>query len=185
MDRNEFTRIVDRYYDDVKRIPFAGCKNIYDSEDIAQTVFMKLSQYRGDFENDEHIKKWLIKVAVNEYRSLWRNPWKTRVEYNLPERSANNSYNTNRDLQNNTVLEAVMSLKRKYREIIHLFYYEEYSAKEIGKLLEVSESTVFKRLQRAREQIKKYLQNKECTDDFTAENDTICKAFVQQRKESL
>ncbi len=55
MDRNEFTRIVDRYYDDVKRIAFAGCKNIYDSEDIAQTVFMKLSQYRGDFENDEHI----------------------------------------------------------------------------------------------------------------------------------
>ena len=70
MDRIEFTRIVDQYYDDVKRIAFAGCKNTYDAEDVAQTVFMKLSQYQGNFKSDEHIKKWLIKVAVNEYRPL-------------------------------------------------------------------------------------------------------------------
>ena len=57
-------------------------------------------------------------------------------------------------------MEAVLSLKAKYREIVHLFYYEEYSAKEIGELLGMSEGTVFKRLQRAREQIKDYIIKK-------------------------
>ena len=175
MDRNEFTRIVNRYYDDVKRIAFAGCKNIYDAEDVAQTVFMKLSQYSEDFENDEHIKKWLIKVAVNEYKSLWRSPWKTKVEYSIPERSTKES---NRDSQNSAVLEAVLSLKRKYREVIHLFYYEEYSAKEISELLGISENTVFKRLSRAREQLKKYLYDKEGLINLPADNKAICKPFV-------
>ena len=158
MDRNEFTRIIERYYDDVKRIAFAGCKNMYDAEDIAQTVFLKLSQYSGTFEDDEHIKKWLIRVAVNEYKSLWRSPWKTKVEYNVPERAAKS---TGGGSSSNGVLEAVMGLKRKYREVIHLYYYEEYSAGEISELLGVSENTVFKRLQRARDQIKQCLNNAE------------------------
>ena len=182
MDRDEFARIVDHWYDDVKRIAFAGCKNIYDAEDIAQIVFMKLSQFQGDFENDEHIKRWLIKVAVNEYKSLWRSPWKTKVEYVIPEQSTNNS---NRDPQTSAVLEAVMSMKRKYREVIHLFYYEEYSAKEISTLLGISENTVFKRLQRAREQIKKYIQDKEENLGIPSDNKALCTSFLQQRKELL
>jgi len=55
------------------------------------------------------------------------------------------------------VLDAVMKLKKKYREIVHLFYYEEYSAKEIAEILDLNEGTVFKRIQRAREQIKAYM----------------------------
>ncbi len=121
MDKEEFTRIVDQYYDDVKRIAFAGCKNIYDAEDIAQTVFLKLSQYKGIFENDEHAKKWLIRVAVNEYKSLWHSPWKTKIEYNVPE-LASKSPGKNTVSPHNDVLDAVMSLKRKNREVIYLFY---------------------------------------------------------------
>lgn len=175
MDKDEFARIVNYYYDDVKRIAIAGCKNFYDAEDIAQIVFMKLLQFNGDFESDEHIKKWLIKVAVNEYKSLWRSSWKTKVEYDISKQFTNN---TSRDSINDVVFEAVMSLKRKYREIIHLFYYEEYSAKEIGKLLGMSENTVFKRLQRAREQLKKYIQDREEILNSTSDKDEICKQFL-------
>ena len=163
MSKGEFTRIVGLFYDDIKRIAFAGCKNIYDAEDITQTVFLKLSKNTDEFENDEHVKKWLIKVAVNEYKSLWRSPWKTKVEYNIPERAAKNSAgSTSQGSVQNEVFDAVIKLKRKYREVIHLFYYEEYSAKEIAELIGVTENTVFKRLQRGREQIKTYLENKEC-----------------------
>ena len=174
MDKEEFTRIVDQYYDDVKRIAFAGCKNIYDAEDIAQTVFLKLSQYKGIFENDEHAKKWLIRVAVNEYKSLWHSPWKTKIEYNVPE-LASKSPGKNTVSPHNDVLDAVMSLKRKNREVIYLFYYEEYSAKEISELLGISEATVYKRLQRAREQIKAHLRGKEEYISDTTTVKTDCK----------
>ena len=62
------------------------------------------------------------------------------------------------------VADAVLKLKQKYREVIHLYYYEEYSAKEIGEMLGISENTVFKRLQRARENLKEKLVGNERTE---------------------
>lgn len=56
MTSQEYTRIVNLYIDDVKRVAFASCKTAYDSEDITQTVFMKLLKYGGKFESDEHVK---------------------------------------------------------------------------------------------------------------------------------
>ena len=156
MDKEEYTRIVNQYYDDIKRVAFAGCRDMYDAEDITQITFLKLLWHDEDFKDDDHLKKWLIRVAVNESKSLWRSPWKSKVDFYIPERSSS----TGRNSEQTLVMEAVLSLKVKYREIVHLFYYEEYSAKEIGELLGMSEGTVFKRLQRAREQIKDYIIKK-------------------------
>ncbi|MBR4816097.1 MAG: sigma-70 family RNA polymerase sigma factor, partial [Lachnospiraceae bacterium] len=72
MDKQEYIRLVEKYYEDIKRVAFAGCKDMYDAEDITQTAFMKLLKTSESFEEDENIKKWLIRVAVNEYKSLWR-----------------------------------------------------------------------------------------------------------------
>ncbi len=157
MEKEEYIRIVNLYYDDVKRVALTECRNIYDAEDIAQTTFMKLLNHNEVFNDDEHLKKWLIRVAVNECKTLWRNPWKTKVDYFVPERAVGGG---GRDNVSKEVLEAVLSLKKKNREIIHLFYFEEYSAKEIAGILGISEDTVFKRLQRARGQLKKYLEKK-------------------------
>ena len=169
MDKQEYTRIVELYYDDIKRVAFAGCKNIHDAEDIAQAVFLKLLKHTGEFENYDHLKKWLIRVTVNECKSLWRSPWKTKVDYFVPERAVGNS---GKDREKIEVMNAVLSLKQKYREIVHLFYFEEYSAKEISEILGVSEGTVFKRLQRAREQIKEYIsKNTGDSSKETTENE--------------
>ena len=156
MDKEEYTRIVKKYYDDIKRVAFAGCNNIYDAEDVAQAVFLKLLRHSDEFDDEDHLKKWLIRVAVNESRSLWRSPWKTKVDFFVPE---NIMSQRGTERRNPLVIEAVQSLKQKYREVVHLFYYEEYNAKEISELLGISENTVFKRLQRARDQIKKHLSN--------------------------
>jgi len=151
MDKTEYIRLVEKYYEDVKRVAFAGCRDMYDAEDIAQTVFMKLLSTSETFEDDEHLKMWLIRVTVNEYKSLWRSPWKSKVDFYIPEEKPNA---ISRDDEKYLVLEAVLKLKQKYREVIHLFYYEDYSAKEIGEMLGISESTVFKRLQRGRDKLK-------------------------------
>ena len=163
MGNEEYTRIVDMYYEDVVKVSYAVCKDIYDAEDIAQTTFIKLLNYSGDFDDDYHIKRWLIKVAVNECRMLWKTPWKTKVDYYIPEKSVQSK---GKNDEEQLVFEAVMSLKKKYREIVHFFYYEEYSAKEIAEILGVNENTVFKRLQRAREQIKTYLLRKNSKEEI-------------------
>ena len=154
MDKEEYIRIVEKYYEDVKRVAFAGCRDMYDAEDIAQTVFMKLLSTSEIFEDDENLKMWLIRVAVNEYKSLWRSPWKSKVDFYIPEEKPGKK---DRNEEKYLVLEAVLKLKQKYREVIHLFYYEDYSAKEIGELLGISESTVFKRLQRGRDRLREQI----------------------------
>jgi RNA polymerase sigma-70 factor (ECF subfamily) len=154
MNNDEYARIVKLYYEDIKKVSFALCKNLYDAEDVTQTTFIKLLNQKEEFDDDYHIKRWLIKVAINECRMLWKSPWKTKVDYYVPEKAVNHRGMDDEEL---LVLDAVMKLKKKYREIVHLFYYEEYSAKEIAEILDLNEGTVFKRLQRAREQIKAYM----------------------------
>ena len=154
MNNDEYARIVKLYYEDIKKVSFALCKDLYDAEDVTQTTFIKLLNQKEEFDDDYHIKRWLIKVAINECRMLWKNPWKTKVDYYVPEKAVNHMGMDDEEL---LVLDAVMKLKKKYREIVHLFYYEEYSAKEIAEILDLNEGTVFKRLQRAREQIKAYM----------------------------
>ncbi len=157
MDKTEYTRLVKKYYEDIKRVAFAGTRDIYDAEDITQTAFMKLFNTSEIFEDDENIKMWLIRIAINEYKSLWRSPWKSKVDYYIPDRKTEGG----RDEDRTRVMEAVLKLKQKYREVIHLFYYEDYTAKEIGEMLGISETTVFKRLQRAREKLKDSILQKE------------------------
>ena len=158
MDKTEYTRLVEKYYEDIKRVAFAGTRDMFDAEDITQTAFMKLLNTSEEFEDDENIKMWLIRIAVNEYKSLWRSPWKSKVDFYIPERKAGAG---GRDEERTRVMEAVLKLKQKYREVIHLFYYEDYTAKEIGEMLGISENTVFKRLQRAREKLKDVILQKE------------------------
>jgi len=154
MNNDEYARIVKLYYEDIKKVSFALCKDLYDAEDVTQTTFIKLLNQKEEFDDDYHIKRWLIKVAINECRMLWKSPWKTKVDYYVPEKAVNHRGMDDEEL---LVLDAVMKLKKKYREIVHLFYYEEYSAKEIAEILDLNEGTVFKRIQRAREQIKAYM----------------------------
>lgn len=157
MDHDELSRIVNLFYDDVKRIAYVGCKDIYDAEDIAQTVFLKFLKTSKTFESDDHIKNWLLRVTINESRSLWRSPWKTKVDFVIPD---NIPYGKTEITEEPYILEAILNLKQKNREIVHLYYYEEYSAKEIAEVLSISEDTVYKRLQRARNQIKEYILRK-------------------------
>ena len=157
MDNEEYSRIVNLYYEEVKKFTFTVCKNLQDAEDIAQNVFIKLLKHTGDFDGDHHIKRWLFKVAVNECRALWKTPWKSKVDFFVPERSI---VRVEKDEEQDSVFEAVMSLKQKHRQTVFLYYYEGYTVKEIAEITDTKETAVLKRLQRAREKIKAMLVTK-------------------------
>ena len=137
MSPQEYTRIVQLYADDLYRLIFSYCHNASDAEDLLQNVFEKLLRNKKPFQNDDHVKRWLITVAVNECRSLFRSVWKNRIHFFAEQEELTYS-----DPEVSEVFDAVRSLPPKYRIPIHLHYYEGYSEKEIAEILRLPLSTV-------------------------------------------
>lgn len=126
-------------------------KNRADAEDIVQDVFIKAMQKAPIFESDEHEKAWLIRVTINLCKSRMRTAWLRHTEPLL------DSYPAKTEEQQ-ILIEQVMALPMKYRVVIHLFYYEGYSIKEISALTDQKESTIRSQLTRARQKLKYVLK---------------------------
>ena len=146
----------DAVYRNQKRIyliALAFLRSPEDAEDVMQNVLLKLWQRRIGFADEVHMDKWLTKVTVNESRSLLR---KRRGELPLEAVEAvctAPSFEPERE-----VIRAVMGLPESQRTVIHLFYYEELSVKEIAALLRLSQGAVKTRLSRGRERLKEVLK---------------------------
>ena len=153
VNREEYERIVALYADVVFRVALSYAKTKEDAEDVLQNVFLKLLTKRVKFEDDEHIRKWLIRVAVNECNSLWSSFWRKNVEY--IDRMEEGLTFQNADYSD--LYDAIKVLTAKLRIVLHLFYYEGYRTKEIADLLHIREATVRSRLTRARKLLKSQL----------------------------
>ena len=154
MDTNEYERLTSLYLDSIYRVALNGCRNYADAEDVVQNTFLKLWNRKEDFESDEHARKWLIRVAINDCNSLWRSSWKRRTTY-LDELSQEPVFSTP---EKSCLYSAIMELPAKYRQIIYLYYFEDYSVKEVAQIMGISESAVQTRLLRARQKIKERLK---------------------------
>jgi len=126
------------------RTALAITGNMSDAEDIVQEVFLRAYEKAPEFESKEHEKAWLIRVTVNLCNSRLRSPWRKRTMPLLDSYPAS-------DPEQHELLEQVMALPPKYRTVIHLFYYEGYSIKDISELTGQRESTVRSHLTRARQ----------------------------------
>lgn len=148
----QFTCLVDKYIDTVFRVALNYLKVPADAEDITQSVFEKLLRQRKEFESDDHIRHWLIRVTINECKHLFRSPW--RKVGNLDDYARTIPFETTE--QSDLYLSA-MELPKKYRLPIYLYYYEGYSTKEIAEILKIPNGTVCTNLRRGRELLKKHL----------------------------
>ncbi len=141
----QFTALAKTYIDTVFRVALNYLKNGADAEDVTQNVFLKLWKEKRDFENDEHIRNWLIRVTINECRSLLRAPWR-RAE-NLEDYARTLRFDTP---ERSDLFYAVMALPQKYRVSIYLHYYEGYSTAEIAAMVKLPAATVSTHLHRGR-----------------------------------
>lgn len=135
--------------DDVYRLALSYTKNTQEAQDVCQTVFLKLMEQKKITPGKE--KAWLMQVTANECRNLLRSGWwrKTApLEEALPAVSPQYSH----------VFQAVMTLKSKYRVVIYLRYYEEYTTQEIAQLLHISQTAVTTRMNRARQMLREQLK---------------------------
>lgn len=154
MTHEEFTEMALKYSDSIFRIAFNYCKSRADADDIVQNVLLKFYKETKSFESEEHIRNWLIRVAINESKKLLISPFKKRT-VSIDELEEKTVFD---NTDQSALYDTVMALPQKYRIVIYLFYYEEYSVEEISKMLNVNSSTVRTRLSRARNRLKEQLQ---------------------------
>lgn len=146
---NEFIQAtITKYSSTVVKTAFSYLKNTADAEDITQEVFLTLIEKQPKLESEEHLKAWLIRVAINKCKNYLKSSW-YKSKNPLPEQGM--SYLPKEESE---VLSAVFSLDSKYRIPIHLYYYEGYAIKEIANILNVPAATIGTRLSRARKLLK-------------------------------
>ena len=149
-----------KYGDRIFSAAFSVCRNRADADDVVQDTLIRYYSLDKEFENEAHLKAWLIRVAVNRAKdinaSFWRRntvEWEDTMDelvFEAPEDSR--------------LFEAVMRLPEKYRTVIHLFYYEDYAVEEIAAILRCPKGTVKSQLNRGRKLLKNTLQE-EWNDD--------------------
>lgn len=156
MERQYFEHIFGKYKNTVYRIAAAYCKNPTDADDISQDVFVSLYTARTKFAADENCKAWLIRVTVNRCKNLLKSRWYRKSEPLDENNSA--AMLAAENAEESELLCAVRALPPKYKAVIHLYYYEDYSVKEIAKILGRKQSTVQSQLLRGRAMLKSALK---------------------------
>lgn len=143
---------MDRYGNSVLRMAYSYLHNMSDAEDILQETMIKYIRSAPVFESAQHEKAWLLRVCANLS--------KNKIEYNkyreTDELNESLVGESRQDLS--FVWEAVKSISPNYRAVIHLYYHEGYSTKEVAKILSRNENSVRSDLKRAREKLKRILK---------------------------
>lgn len=149
----EVNSAMERYSDMILRLCIVYLKNNADAEDVFQNVFLKYTLYDRPFESDEHEKAWLIRVTVNACKDWLKSFFRSRT-ISMEELR---EYAPGANQEQYTVMEAVWSLPRPYRDVIYLHFYEGYTAPEIAGILKRNPNTVYTHLHKGKELLRELL----------------------------
>jgi RNA polymerase sigma-70 factor (ECF subfamily) len=149
--QSDVIETLEQYSDMLFKVALSYTKTKATAEDILQDVLIKYMTDTTEFQNEEHKKAWLLRVTINECKKFFRSIWNVR---RIP---LEDIYSFDKPEKHN-VFYAVMELPRKYRMVIHLFYYEQMSVREISNILRLNENTVRSHLFRGRKILKEVLE---------------------------
>lgn len=159
MKEAQAQRIVALYADMILRISYQYLKQTMDAEDICQTVFLKYLTAQPHFDSPEHEKAWIIRTTINACKDHVRSAYFRRT-VSLEEAASVAAP----VVPETTLLPALLSLPEKYRICIYLYYYEDYTGKEIAAILGKSEAAVSQYLSRGRQKLRKVLSEERSND---------------------
>mgnify|MGYP001136730616 CR=1 FL=1 len=152
--KTETSVVVEKYKDSIFSAAFNVCANAADAEDVVQDTFIRYHTTNTQFADEQHIRAWLLRVAINKAKNVTMSFWRRRgvpledyaetLAFPSPEAGG--------------LFEKVMKLPEKYRTAIYLYYYEDYSTDEIARLTGTPAATVRTRLRRGRELLRAGLE---------------------------
>ncbi|MFV0242558.1 MAG: RNA polymerase sigma factor [Lacrimispora sphenoides] len=146
--------LIEKYRNSIYAVAFNMCKSVQDADDVVQDTFIQYLLHKKDFESELHIRAWLIRVAINKAKNK-NNTFFRRNSLPLEDYIETLTFESE---ESSDLLETVMKLPEKYRIVIHLFYYEDYSVNEIADILRVTPSNVKVRLSRGRMSLRNTLK---------------------------
>ena len=153
----EVNRAIQLYSDTVKRLCIIRLKDYDDTQDIFQNVFLKYALSSAQFETEEHEKAWFIRVTINACNDWFRDFFRShKVSIDEIAESA-----VAEDEDTSYVLKAVLSLPQKYRDVVYLHFYENYTAPEISKIIGKNVNTIYTLITRGKELLKERLKDYE------------------------
>ena len=151
MIQSQIEAIIYEYSETVYRLAYSQTHSKSDADDIYQEVFLRYIKKRPNFENKTHEKAWFIRVTINCCKKMWSSAWFRKVVPItedipfIPEEY----HDLHRQLE---------KLPKKYRIVMHLYYYEDMSSEEIASMLSLKPSTVRTQLTRGRNQLREILK---------------------------
>ena len=151
----DFDATYRQYGEMLYRIAFVYLGNSHSAEDVLQDVFVTLFTNSLKFKSEEHRKAWLIRVTQNKCINYLKNPahkMQDIEDVQLP--AQNDDDDTRLD-----VLKQIIALPPKYKSVVILYYYNDFSVDEIAKILKIGKSAVKMRLKRSRELLKIQLED--------------------------
>ena len=152
-----FDALYTRYASDIIRVSYFYLGDRGKAEDVCHDAFVSLFVNRPALEPG-HEKTWLLKVAMNRCRDIWRSAWVRRVISGSPAFEMIPAPDTlGKDMEKAEVLQAVHSLPADFREIFILYYYQGYGISEISGILNLPEGTISSRLSRGRKKLEAIL----------------------------
>lgn len=155
-----FERLYSQYADDVLRVSYFYLGDRQKAEDVCQDVFLRLLTRTPDIQPG-HEKAWLLKVALNRCRDLWRAAWVKRVVLGSPFDAVPAPDDIDFRSEKADLMEAVSQLSASFKEVILLHYYQGFGIAEIAAMLDLPEGTISSRLSRARKKLESMLKGGE------------------------
>ena len=130
--------LIEKYRNNLYTAAFNVCKNAQDAEDVVQDTFLQYWSQKKEFETEQHIRAWLLRVAINKAKNK-NNTFFRRNALPLEDYMETLAFQSE---ESSELFEAVMKLPEKYRIVVHLFDYEDYSVKEIADILTITPGNV-------------------------------------------
>ena len=153
-----FEELYERYATDVLRVCYFYLGDRQKAEDVCQDVFVRLITTSPTLQEGRE-KAWLLKVALNRCRDLWRGAWLKRVVLGSPAFElvpAPDEIDSLADRQE--IMQAINQLPAAFKEVILLHYYQGYGISEIAEMMELPEGTISSRLSRGRKKLESILK---------------------------
>ncbi len=164
MDPAQVEALYLQYADDVLRVSYFYLGDRANAEDVTQDVFLRLMRANPDLAPGKE-KAWLLKVALNRCRDLWRSSWHKRVLLGSPRLEIIPGKDEIADrTEKEALMQAVNALPAGEREVFLLYYYQNYTISQTAEILGLPEGTISSRLSRGRNKLKQYLDGGDSLD---------------------
>ena len=163
----DIDRLIEQYSTDLTRLCLSLCSNCVEAEDLFQETWLKALRHGKRYKTDKPFDKWLFAICINTYKNSLKSAYnRMRLRFSseeeeeafwsaIPDRNEGNSEDYSE------LHAAIGKLPKKQRVVLALYYFKDYSVREIAEIVNVPEGTVKSRLSAARDSIKRRLESYE------------------------